>query len=62
MKRWKMPQWMEPYRDLIVYTGGQSVEDLMNGAYSDDGFAAVYRWSVRAQVRLLTKLHNGGIL
>lgn len=30
MKNWKMPARMEPYRDLIVNTGGNSIEDLMN--------------------------------
>lgn len=26
-----MPAWMEPYRALIVNTGGNKIEDMMNG-------------------------------
>jgi hypothetical protein len=29
-KLWTMPIWMEPYRELIINTGGNSVEELMN--------------------------------
>jgi hypothetical protein len=29
--KWKMPKWMEPYRKLICNTGGNSIEDMMNG-------------------------------
>jgi hypothetical protein len=29
--RWHMPAWMERYRELIVNTGGNSVEDMVNG-------------------------------
>lgn len=28
---WTMPVWMERYRSMIVNTGGNSVEDMMNG-------------------------------
>lgn len=31
MKKWTMPGWLEPYRALIVNTGGNSIEDMMNG-------------------------------
>jgi hypothetical protein len=30
-EKWKMPAWMEPYRESIINTGGNAVEDMMNG-------------------------------
>lgn len=30
-KRWTMPTWMEKYRDCIVNTGGNDVEEMVNG-------------------------------
>lgn len=33
MEKWIMPDWMEPYKDIITNTGGNSIGELMN----DDG-------------------------
>lgn len=63
-KKWKMPKWMEPYRPLICNTGGNSVEDLMNG-HSDARVnlpLAVLESCVISQVKLLTGLQEQGQL
>lgn len=28
--QWKMPDWMEEYRELIINTGGNQIEELMS--------------------------------
>ena len=28
---WVMPEWMEPYREYIRNTGGNVIEDMVNG-------------------------------
>jgi hypothetical protein len=57
MKRWKMPEWMEPYRDLFENTGGNSVEELMDHEFTN---ANVVRGTlavcVESQVTLLHRL------
>ena len=64
---WAMPDWMEPYRDLIRNTGGNSVEELMN----DDGRnsnvvtnapLALICVAVKSQVSLLESLRGAGKL
>lgn len=62
---WELPEWMEPYRDLIGDTGGNPVEWLMSLSGKDTksniilGALCV---SVSAQVTLLMRLHKGGFL
>lgn len=61
---WKMPKWMEPYRELIGNTGGNTVEEMMN----DDSNAqinlprAVLAVAVKSQVGLLCTLHARELL
>jgi hypothetical protein len=35
-KTWKMPQWMEKYREYITNTGGNSIEEIMSDYMSMD--------------------------
>jgi hypothetical protein len=55
-----MPRWMERYRDMIVNTGGNSVEDMMNG--NADSFSNLPLFTlqacVKSQVALLNRLHE----
>lgn len=64
---WEMPAWMEPYRDLLVNTGGHSIEDLMSLDSSEvsgaiDPTLALLCLSVKSQVALLMRLHGAGKL
>jgi hypothetical protein len=62
MKKWTMPKWMEPYREFIGNTGGNTVEQLMNG--TDDPLInlplSTLQACVKSQVGLLLRLHNEG--
>lgn len=64
-QEWKMPSWMEPYRELIGNTGGHSVEELYNdkktNAQTNLVLAALII-SVSDQVSLLYRLKNEGLL
>lgn len=59
-KKWKMPKWMEPYREYIVNTGGNSVEDMVNG--NADPLTnlplSTLQACVKSQVALLQHLHE----
>ncbi len=61
---WVMPAWMEPYRDLIINTGGNSVDELMN----DDSSPLInlprstLAACVKSQVGLLGILHDRDLL
>jgi hypothetical protein len=66
-KKWTMPAWMRPYRSMIVNTGGNDIEELVN----DDGTnsnifnnapRAVLCVAVKSQVSLLEALHEAGRL
>jgi hypothetical protein len=66
---WVMPEWMEPYRDQIAGDGGNGVEDLMNRLrHNGENLAFsniivyVMACEVEAQVGILTRLHNAGLL
>lgn len=60
-----MPAWMESFRDKIVNTGGNSIEDLMND-HTTNAFNNVIRAglivAVKSQVSLLMRLHDDGML
>ncbi len=62
---WVMPEWMEPYRALIVNTGGNPIEELMND-HRTTQFNNVIRAglivAVHSQVFLLERLRAGGHL
>ena len=66
-KVWIMPEWMEKYRKMIVNTGGNAIEELVN----DDGTnsnvfnnapRALICVAVKSQVNLLEILHKEGLI
>lgn len=66
-KNWIMPKWMKSYEKMILNTGGNSIEDLVN----DDGKnsnifnnapRALICASVKSQVGLLEQLYEKGLL
>lgn len=65
---WEMPDWMEPYRDFIGETGGNSVEDLLHRLKTTEQLAFTnlpvfaLAISVQAQVTMLARLHEAGLL
>lgn len=61
---WTMPKWMEPHRETIVNTGGNSIEDLMNDRSNVvvNAPLALISCAVQSQVALLTKLHNQNLI
>lgn len=68
-KEWKMPEWMEPYRDKFFNTGGNSIEELMEvyntpekGWMRTNMPLAVLAISVASQIDLLSFLHATGRL
>lgn len=67
-QRWKMPKWMEPYRQIISNTGGNSIEELMERWLNDRHLAATNEIvfalcvAVSSQVTLLNHLHHDGLL
>jgi hypothetical protein len=64
-KKWKMPEWMEPYRELVNNTGGNSVEELENDTSTSmfiNAPRAILCCCVHSQVQLLTMLHNKGLM
>lgn len=64
MKKWKMPKWMKGYESMIVNTGGNDVEEMVNG--NADPFInlplSTLQACVKSQVSLLTRLHDAGLL
>src|SRR5947209_7313362 len=59
-----MPKWMEPYRKHICNTGGNSIEDCMNGD-ADPVInlpLSTIQFGVKSQVGLLYALHKAGVL
>lgn len=61
---WVMPGWMESYRALIVNTGGNSIEDMMNGNESPliNLPLSTLQACVKSQVALLEGLRRIGVL
>lgn len=62
---WVMPEWLEPYRELIADTGNQSIEELMNdwtSGFHDNYMRAARMMAVNAQIELLVRLRNEGLL
>lgn len=66
-KKWIMPKWMKFYAKMILNTGGNNIEDLVN----DDGQnsnifnnapRALICASVKSQVGLLEQLYEKGLL
>ena len=64
-KPWVMPAWMEPYRDTIVNTGGNAVEDLMNDHdtnFNNNLPRCALMLCVQSQVALLSAMRERGFL
>lgn len=62
---WKMPAWMEPFRESILDTGGNPVEELVNDRSTSvfsNAIRAVLCVSVKDQVALLYILAQRGLL
>ena len=62
--RWKMPKWMKPFRGLIVNTGGNEIEGMVNGD-ADPRVnlpLSTLQACVKSQVALLLRLHYDGYL
>lgn len=62
---WVMPEWLEPYCDLIAETGDQSVEEVMNdwsSGFHDNYMRAARLMAVNAQLELLQRLRDEGLL
>ncbi len=67
MERWIMPAWMKPYAKMILNTGGNNIEDLVN----DDGTnsnvfnnapRALICAAIKSQIGLLELLYEKGLL
>ena len=66
---WKMPKWMERYRELIKTRGQRSVEDIMsdtsgdmNSPHAELRERSMSNYAVAAQVNLLNDLYQRGLL
>lgn len=57
--RWKIPGWMVPYVEYVVNTGGNDVEELVNG--NADPLInlplSTIQFGVKSQILLLERLH-----
>lgn len=63
-KAWSMPKWMEPFRGKIVNTGGNTIEEMMNGN-ADPQInlpLSTLQACVKSQVLLLEVLHGKKML
>ena len=68
-QRWRMPEWMEPYRALIRTRGNRTVEEVMSDATGDMNSPhtelrerSISNYAVAAQVNLLNDLYQRGLL
>jgi hypothetical protein len=66
---WKMPKWMERYRELIRTRGQRSVEDVMsdtsgdmNSPHAELRERSMSNYAVAAQINLLNDLYQRGLL
>ena len=64
MSTWTMPQWMRPYAEHIVNTGGNDLVDMVNGTASPliNLPLSVLQACVKSQVALLNRLHAAHLL
>lgn len=62
--KWKMPKWMGKYAKHINNTGGNKIEDLVNGKadINCNAILALMQMSVQGQVQLLELLHKEDLL
>lgn len=67
-KPWKMPRELEPYREMICNTGGNSIEELCERSRDPDcnvvvnAPLALLTTAVESQLILLARLYNDGKL
>lgn len=63
-KKWRMPKWMRRYAPLIVNTGGNDIEEMVNDRTDPvvNLPRAVLAACVKSQVSLLTRLRSEGEL
>lgn len=61
---WTMPEWMEPFRDLILNTGGNSIEEMMNDTTDScvNLPRAMLAVCVKSQVGFLSLMQRKGLL
>jgi hypothetical protein len=63
-KKWVMPDWMKPYREMFCNTGGNSVEDLING--NADPIVnlplSTIQFGAKSQLGMILRLHEAGKL
>lgn len=62
--QWTMPDWMEPYRQYIANTGGNSIESMMNGDADPliNLPLSTLQACVKSQISLLYVMHDKGML
>ena len=69
-KRWKMPQWMQPYAEHVTNTGTNEPDRVavVEGMYNGQADPRVnlplstLQACVKSQVALLYQLHGAGLL
>lgn len=64
---WVMPDWLRPYEEFFVDTGGLAIEDVMNRDAREANVVinapvALICCAVRAQVELLNGMRKAGVL
>ncbi len=61
---WTMPEWMEPYREYIRNTGGNVIEDMVNGNANPlvNLPLSTLQACVKSQVSMLEGFHRAGKL
>lgn len=61
---WTMPIWMEKFRCFITSPYGKTVEDWQNSGSNIEKDPISYgaKWAISAQISLLKKLHDEGLL
>ena len=64
MRKWKMPKWMEPFREYIGNTGGNDVEDLVNAQTNPEVNLPLWTLQacVQSQCALLERLRKNSCL
>lgn len=62
--KWAMPKWMDKYKGCINNTGGNSIEELVNGrtCVGVNMPLAILEMCVQSQVTFLVALKKAGFL
>ncbi len=66
---WKMPKWMEQYRELIKTRDNRPIEEIMsdtsgdmNSPHTEMRERSMSNYAVAAQINLLNDLYQRGLL